>query len=121
MNTVTNYLKNASLIFVFAFIINNAFATSNPTDATEELTSFEIVSSTETVEIIWQFTKDIEGEVQVQRSGMDMNFETIGEIDGTAANRFADNQPQSGFTFYRLAIKNTDGTVTYQKVAALSR
>ncbi|MEM6843589.1 MAG: hypothetical protein AAF632_15285 [Bacteroidota bacterium] len=119
MNTITNFLRNTSLIFALMLTISQAFATESPT--AEEVISFEIQSETTTVEITWQMPEGFDGKVQIQRAGMDMQFETVGELSNDPVNQFVDEQPQTGISFYRLAIQRADGSITYQKAAALSR
>lgn len=119
MNTITNFLKSTFLILALVLTTSQAFATQNP--SIEEITSFVIQSEATTVELTWKMAEGFEGKVLVQRAGIDMQFETIRELDHTQINQFVDEQPQAGVTFYRLAIQHSDGSITYQKASVLSR
>jgi hypothetical protein len=59
---------------------------------------------------------------EVQRAGIDKDFETIAIIGGSATSRFynyTDNDLQKGINYYRLKMTNDDGTVSYSKIVAV--
>ena len=83
----------------------------------------EVKKDHNALEWVVDFAYDIKT-VHLEHSADGVNFETLGEIFGTAANKkgnFNDYRPYIGNNYYRLAIVNLDGSVEYSKILLLKR
>src|SRR5436190_21788256 len=59
---------------------------------------------------------------EVQRSGNDRNFVTIGTLSGKDNDRFyeyTDNELKTGVKLYRVRMTDKDGKITYTRIAAV--
>jgi hypothetical protein len=59
---------------------------------------------------------------EVQRSGNDRNFVTIGTLSGKDNDRFydyTDNELKTGVNLYRVRMTDKDGKITYTRIAAV--
>ena len=72
--------------------------------------------------LTWEFEKVAQGvRTYVERAGMNMQFNPIGEVDSKNDHRFVDEQPQQKLSFYRLVTQNADGSMTYHTTIAINR
>lgn len=72
---------------------------------------------------IVELARDIKS-VHVEHSADGLNWEKLGEVTGTIANRkgsYADFKPFIGNNYYRLAVVNLDNSKEYSKVIQLQR
>lgn len=72
---------------------------------------------------IVELARDIKT-VHVEHSADGVNWEKLGEVTGTIANRkgtYADHKPFIGNNYYRLAVVNLDNSKEYSKVILLQR
>ena len=121
MNTITKITKSVFVAIIFTVSVSNVFSSPVTSSDVETLTVFEAKPTAEDVELRWQLEEGSESQLFVQRAGMDMQFETIGNLKSAKTNQFTDDQPQKGFSFYRLATQHPDGTIIYHKTVTISR
>lgn len=120
MNTLTKFYITILIASFFALGTTTAFSMADPISENTSLVTFEAHVTEEVVELVWEFNNQPDGQVLVERSDMNMKFETIGQYQSATPHQFQDLQPQEGISFYRLAIHNADGTVTYHKAIMIS-
>ncbi|WKN41105.1 hypothetical protein [Tunicatimonas pelagia] len=116
MNTLASF-KITVLLLTFAIIsiTNTGFAITPKASVT-----LENSIQNENVALIWSIDEDAEGQIFVQRAGIDMQFETIGQSEEVKDGQFEDKQPKAGISFYRLAVQQADGTVTYHNTITVT-
>lgn len=120
MNTLTKFHKTILIGSFFALGLSTAFSMVETDSKNTTLTTFEARVVEEVVELAWEFNNQPDGQVLVERADMNMKFETIGQYHNATTHQFHDSQPQEGVSFYRLAIHNADGTITYHKAIMVS-
>ncbi len=115
-------IKITTLLLTFAIIsvVNTGFA-APLSIASEASVALEVSTENNYVALTWNIDENIEGQVFVQRAGMDMQFETISQSEEVKNGQFKDKQPKSGMSFYRLAVQQVGGTVIYHNTITVTR
>ena len=120
-NIVSFKLTASNLVNGYYTIVYSA--TTLPLD----LTAFTAVARGSNSQLDWG-VQDETGlsQFEVQRSGDGAQFSTIGSVTAASYNTvpgqyaFTDLQPLQGLNYYRLAMMDEDGTVTYSGVRTVN-
>ena len=121
MNTVVNSTKIAFLVILLSVgVTSNVFAGSLSTSI-ETVVSFIANIQSLQINLSWDLSKASAGKTYIQRAGIDMQFETVRQVQDTQDGQFEDKQPQSGIWFYRLVTYQEDGTVIYHKTITATK
>ena len=122
MNTASNFRKITLASVLFVLTLGQLLAKPVPSQTNTTLSSFQVEEEEQEVVLTWKFEEIAKGaQTYVERAGMDMQFNTIGEIENGKDSSFVDHQPKEQLSFYRLVTKNVDGSITYHTTIAINR
>lgn len=106
------------------FIIQNAVNAALP----QQLLSFDALQKNNSVELTWITAKEFNvQQYELERSANGVEYKTLTIVKATNAYaltntyRFADAQPVTGISYYRLRMVDNDGRVTYSGVKMINR
>jgi len=86
------------------------------------LLSFQATQSGNAVNVIWKTTEEINAQhFEVQRSADSKNFITIGTVQaGETSYQFKDNDPLTGYNYYRLKMVDKDAAYEYSSIVLVN-
>ena len=121
MNTVVNSTKIAFLVILLSVgVTSNVFAGSLSTSI-ETVVSFSAKTQALQINLSWDLIKASDCKTYIHRAVLDIQFETVRQVQDTQDGQFEDKQPQSGIWFYRLVTYQEDGTVIYHKTITATK
>jgi len=117
-----NSVGNVANIFLEDILYSNSLSTTLPI----ELISFSANSETNKVVLNWTTASEINNNYfTVERSVDAENFEIVKTVSGAGNSNFqinysaTDNNPLSGFSYYRLKQTDFNGDYSYSKIVAV--
>jgi hypothetical protein len=87
-----------------------------------KLLSFQAVQGGNAVNVTWKTTEEINAQqFEVQRSANGTNFIAIGTVPaGENSYTFKDNEPLTGYNYYRLKMVDKDGAYEYSNIVMVN-